>query len=90
MGPNFARLPQGFSFHPEGRSGAILYRRGEHILELYWERSGSPEYDILISLDDLRTWKYPQVEVVSVNERNTIIEELRLWLAEKRLHTDVF
>lgn len=90
MSANIAKLKQGFTFHAEGRSGAVFYKRDERILELYWEMSGVPEYDILLSTEEIRFWKYPQEEKIENPERDQIVRSLELWLRKENLRSDAF
>jgi hypothetical protein len=90
MNANLAALPEGFSFHASGRSGSILYRREARILEIYWEMSGVPEYDILLWIEDIHTWTRPEREKIDLGERETIIRELEAWLWKEKIRTDAF
>jgi hypothetical protein len=90
MNANLAALPEGFSYHASGRSGSILYRREARILELYWEMSGVPEYDILLWLEDARTWTHPEKEKIEPDERAQIVKELEVWLWKKKIRSDAF
>lgn len=90
MSVNIASLKQGFTLHVEGRSGAVFYKRDEHILEIYWEMSGVPEYDILLSTEEIRYWKYPHKEEVADMERDQIVGALESWLRKENLRSDAF
>jgi hypothetical protein len=74
-------LEQGFTFRPSGRDGYIYFRRGEKLLELYWEMSGVDDYDILLSLEGLQQWVLPQSEPLASEQRAEIRTELQSWLA---------
>ncbi len=73
-------LAQGFTFKTRGRQGSIYYREGDKTLELVWEMSGVPEYDILLHLAGLTTWVLPQTEALSEADAARIEEALRAWL----------
>ncbi|MBI2812919.1 MAG: hypothetical protein HYX71_01385 [Opitutae bacterium] len=90
MTANIAKLNPGFTFHAEGRSGAIFYKRDEHVLELYWEMSGVPDYDILLWIDESYFWTYPKKEKIEDTERDQIIRALDLWLRKENLRSDAF
>ena len=90
MCANLAALTEGFNFHASGRSGSIFYKRGPRILELYWEMSGVPQYDILLWIEDSYFWTHPQKEKIDEAERNQIIADLELWLWKKKIRSDAF
>jgi hypothetical protein len=90
MSPNFSRLPEGFSFHPSGRSGSICYRRKNKILELYWEMSGVPQYDILLWIGDIQTWTQPENERIEETELDEIMTELEAWFRKVNIRSDAF
>ena len=75
-------LPNGFSFKAHGRGGFIYYREGEKVLELYWEMSGVPEYDILLNTFGLRTWIWPQSSPVNNADYARLRDQLVLWLQQ--------
>jgi hypothetical protein len=76
-----ADLPQGFSFRAQGRQGFIYYREGNRVLELYWEMSGIPEYDILLNVFGLGRWVWPSIEETPMADRGRIRQALEAWLA---------
>ncbi len=80
---NVARCPEGFTFSPSGRDGFIYYRSGLRTLELYWEMSGVPQYDILLSLEGLKEWVAPDSEPTSPGEQTEIRVALERWLASR-------
>ena len=49
-----------FTMTRSGRNGCIIYKSDDKNLEIYWEMSGVPEYDMLLAPVDLREWKLPQ------------------------------
>ena len=75
-----ADLPQGFTYKTQGRQGSIYYREGDKTLELAWEMSGVPEYDILLHLTGLTSWILPQTEALSETDAARIEEALKAWL----------
>jgi hypothetical protein len=83
-----SELPQGFTIKKDGRAGSIYFRRGERILELYYEISGDPAYDILLWQHSLSNWILPGPEPVPPEEQQAIRAELEQWLQanETRAH----
>ena len=80
-----SNMAEGFHFRPSGRDGFIYYRRGLHVLELYWEMSGNEAFDILLSLDGIRHWHLPDLESIGEDEQRDIAARLREWLQSKNL-----
>jgi hypothetical protein len=52
-----------FEMTRSGRDGEIVYREGVRTIKIYWEMSGSREFDILLGTLDLRRWSAPPFEV---------------------------
>lgn len=90
MKPEFAALPEGFSFVSRGRSGFVYFRARDRVLELYWEVSGVEDYDWLLSLEATKVWAYPKDQRVAEAEREEIVDALERWLASKKIRTDAF
>ena len=85
---DFPGLAQGYTFKPDGRSGFVYYREGEQILEIYFEMSGVPQYDILISLSTVRDWTIPQRLPIPPQKRDQIISGLKDFLLASRIRPD--
>jgi hypothetical protein len=85
---DFPGLAQGYTFKPDGRSGFVYYREGELILEIYFEMSGVPQYDILISLSEVRNWTMPQQSPIPAHKRDQIISGLKDFLLASRIRPD--
>jgi hypothetical protein len=81
-------LAQGYTFKADGRSGFVYYREGEQILEIYWEMSGVPQYDILISLSEIREWARPRGVAIPSHKRDQIISGLKEFLLASRIRPD--
>jgi hypothetical protein len=77
-----ADLAEGFTLKPDGRAGGIYFRRGPQVLELYYELSGDPAYDILLWLRGLSEWILPERAPTSSAEQRLIRAELERWLKE--------
>ena len=71
------------------RNGCIIYKSDDKNLEIYWEMSGVPEYDMLLAPVDLREWKYPKDEKIPRNKHMEILHKLRDWLRDQRLKSDI-
>lgn len=84
-----ADLAQGFSFRAQGRQGFIYYREGNRVLELYWEMSGIPEFDILLNVFGLSRWVWPYVEETPIVDRGRIRQALEAWLARSGYHAQL-
>ena len=85
---DFPPLAQGYTFKADGRSGFVYYREGEQILEIYWEMSGVPQYDILISLSEIRNWTTPARLAIPSDKRDQIIGGLKDFLLASRIRPD--
>jgi hypothetical protein len=75
-----ADLAEGFTAKPDGRAGCIYFRRGPQVLELYYELSGDPKYDILLWLRGFSEWIAPERAPISSAEQRVIRAELEHWL----------
>lgn len=86
---HIADLPDGFAFLADGRAGFIYYREHGKILELMWEMSGVPEYDILLNTFGLRSWVWPEKQPVSEEDRVRIRAALVEWLARANYRAEL-
>jgi hypothetical protein len=77
-------LPEGFTWKKDGRSGCIYFRRGERVLELFYEISGDPAYDILLWPAQLSSWVLPTSEPIPAGEQRALRAALERWLEEER------
>jgi hypothetical protein len=75
-------LADGFTLVAHGRGGFIYYREAGKILELFWEMSGVPEFDILLNTFGLGNWVWPSSEPVSPADRSRIHDALASWLKQ--------
>jgi len=71
-----------------GRSGFITYRESNRELAVYWERSGSPKYDILMS-PDFRSWSNAPNEYLSEEKQLSLLRALRSWLYARNRRSDI-
>lgn len=77
---NVDKLDDGFTFIRDGRTGSIFYKENPHILELSYELSGAPEFDILIDDSGFSKWILPSKEAIDNHKIVVIKNELALWL----------
>jgi len=56
---NASPAGENFTLRSDGRSGVISYTYGTHSIDIPWEMSGSPRYDILVAPLDMRHWDVP-------------------------------
>jgi hypothetical protein len=82
------RLPQGFTFRPEGRSGFIYYRAGDRVLEISIEMSGVAHYDMLVWPEGLDEWVYPEYAPLTADERMDVRSRFSTWLSQQKFKTD--
>ena len=78
-----------FSMHHSGRSGRITYHDGSNTVDIYWEMSGSSEYDILLAPIDLKEWDEPKGIEIPQKKQIEILHNLRAWTIEQKLRTDI-
>jgi len=78
-----------FTMHHSGRNGRITYQAGNSKVEIYWEMSGSVEYDILLAPIDLKEWDEPKGIAIPLKKQIEILHELRSWTIDQKLRTDI-
>lgn len=84
-----AQLPAGFTFKAKGRQGSIYYREGEKALELAWEMSGVPQFDILVHLGGLSAWILPEAAPLPEADQARIEGALQVWLASVKYRAEL-
>jgi hypothetical protein len=82
-------LEEGFSFRASGRDGFIYFKEGDKIMELYWEMSGVPQYNILLSLAGLSEWALPSVVPIATEKQVEILAKLRGWLDANNIRAEL-
>jgi hypothetical protein len=85
---NLCKVPQGFSLVPNGRAGAIYFRRKEELIRLGTELSGSDRLDIIVFDDGLRYWIDVNTldhSAVSSEEQQSIRTNIIDWLLKRGL-----
>ena len=78
-----------FQMNGSGRSGTITYASEGSRVEIYWEMSGVPQYDILLAPIDLREWTEPKGVKLQSEDQKSILRKLRKWTKERKLKTDI-
>jgi len=82
---NVDKLEDGFTLVRDGRTGSIIYKENSRILELSYELSGSPEFDILIDESVFTKWILPSKDAINKDTIVIIKKALAFWL--KNLNT---
>lgn len=78
------RRVDGFYYCAHGRDGMIYYVQQGRVLELYSEMSGDKQYAFLIHFQEATHWALPVKQVVSLEEKAVIREQLGQWLGKVR------
>lgn len=88
---NFNKLIETDGFHIKyhGRGGMIYYVDNGKVLEIDFEMSGVPQYDLFPYFDNLKGWTIPKNEPFAFKEQSTIKEEFLEWLKSKKIKTDL-
>lgn len=76
-----AELRDGFTWRKSGRDGCLYLKRGDHVLEIYYEISGDTEFDILLYWSSA-TWILQKEEPMTTQQRDEIAPKLEKWLKE--------
>ena len=71
----------------QGRCGSVECADSVNVVDIDWEISGTSDYDILLAPLDLRQWK--SGTPIPKNTQHDILNELRLWLIEQNIRSDV-
>jgi len=81
-------IAQGFSLVPNGRAGAIYFRRDQKLIRLGTELSGSDRLDIIVFDEGLRYWidvNTLDYTAVSSEEQQSVRANLIDWLLKRGL-----
>jgi hypothetical protein len=76
-----------FSGKIQGRDGLITYRETPRELQIYWELSGSPRFNVLVS-PDFRAWPLTG-EPIPEERQLQLLAALRDWLKAQNLRSDI-
>lgn len=79
----------GFHLKSQGRAGTIYYIDNGKVLEIDYEISGVPQYDLLPYFDNIETWAIPNGEPLQAEQKAEIRQQLLEWLKTKRIKTDL-
>jgi hypothetical protein len=60
-----------------GRCGELRYHAGDRYAAAYYERSGNPEFDLLVWLADMTKWS--DGSLITSEERSLIETSFRAW-----------
>lgn len=88
---NFDKLikTDGFHIKYHGRAGLIYYIDNGKVLEIDFEMSAVPQFDVLLYFDTLKGWTIPKNEPFAFKEQSAIRERLLDWLKIKRIKSDL-
>jgi len=78
-----------FELVQNGRSGEIVYTSNSKCIRFYYEISGTPRFDILLAPINLRELEKPKGEVLSIEMQLEVLTDLRRWLIEKKIKSDI-
>jgi hypothetical protein len=80
-----------FSFTKDGsvRSGPIVYREEDRSVNIAWEWSGDPNYDICFAYIDLREWDEPKGIKIDEEHQLQILNKLRQWLNDQNIKSTI-
>jgi len=76
-----------FSGKIQGRDGYITYRETPRELQIYWELSGSPRFNVLVS-PNFRAWPSTG-ELIPEECQLELLAALRDWLRAQNLRSDI-
>lgn len=79
----------GFHLKSHGRAGIIYYIDNGKVLEISYEISGVPQYDLLPYFDNIETWAIPNGEPLHAKQKAEIRQQLIAWLKTKGIKTDL-
>jgi len=79
----------GFHIKYHGRAGMIYYIDNGKVLEIDFEMSEVPQYDLLLYFGNLKGWTIPKNEPFAFIEQTAIIEKHIKWLKSKRIKKDL-
>ena len=68
---------------PDGRCGKLRYQKNNNYAEAYYELSGVPEFDLLVWLNDMKSWSNGNT---ITNEEKVIIKTaFESWARDNKL-----
>jgi len=63
----------------QGPSRNLIYKESDHVLEMYFDMSGIPEYDWVGDRWEIGEWTLPKGEKISIEKKNEIIQNIKDW-----------
>ena len=84
----FYALPR-FEMSRETRGGWMVYDEDGRTLQFQWEMSGSGGQHILLAPVNLNRWTGPADEKIPVAKQLEILAQLRDWLANQQIKSDI-
>lgn len=71
----------GVRLFKNGRCGELRYYADERYAAAYYERSGDPEFDLLVWLSDMKKWS--NGSSITSEERSVIETSFKAWALRK-------
>jgi hypothetical protein len=78
-----------FNMNPGGRYGTITCKSGNNSLEIGWEMSMFPQFDLSLAHLELQEWHDPKGEKIPRETQLDILYALRGWLQQQKIKTDI-
>lgn len=88
VGRRFYAMPR-FEMSRDLRGGRMVYEEDGRTLEFRWEMSGAAGQHILLAPLDLDRWTAPAGERVPVAKQLEILAQLRDWLSNQQIRSDI-
>ena len=73
----------------KGRCGHLIYKDGRKTAKAYIEMSGVPEYQILLSMENLEEWQEPKGQLITKDDEDQILQAILAWEKESGMKTDI-
>jgi len=84
----FYAMPR-FEMSREMQGGWMVYVEDERTLRFAWEMSGSADQHVLLAPVNLSRWTSPTTETVPVSKQLEILAQLRDWLTNQGIKSDL-
>jgi hypothetical protein len=84
----FYAMPR-FEMSREMRGGWMIYVEDDRTLTFAWEMSGSASQHVLLAPLNLNRWTTPAGETVPVSKQLEIVAQLRDWLSNQGITSDI-
>lgn len=88
MSRRFYAMPR-FEMSQEMRGGWLIYVEDDRTLTFGWEMSGTTGQHVLLTPLNLNRWTTPTTEEVPVSKQLEILAQLRDWLTNQGITSDL-